>query len=153
MATQIPLKVLKNGSDTCGLAEFSATDSLAVSVGGTGLTTQGISGFTGPGLPGQPVACANTFIGICAGIADTGVGTNNTYVGHSAGRAATTSDYHTLIGANAGKAITTCSSTVAIGFNAACAITFGMYNTLIGTAAGAAMVRGRVATAAHPDGG
>ena len=46
MANQIPLKVLKNGSDTCGLAEFSASDSLAVSAGGAAyfqgnLTTAG----------------------------------------------------------------------------------------------------------------
>ena len=36
--------------DTCGLAEFSTTDSLAVSVGGTGLTTQGICAFAQPGI-------------------------------------------------------------------------------------------------------
>lgn len=137
MADQIPIKVMCDGlGNTCGLAQFTSSDSLAVSVGGTGLTTQGISGFAGPGISPQPVACANTFIGICAGIADTGVGTNNTYVGHSAGRAATTSDYHTLIGANAGKAITTCSGTTAVGFNAGCGITFGMMNTLIGYSVG-----------------
>ena len=43
MASKIPLKVLcdSNGC-TCGLAQFSSGDSLAVAVGGTGLTTQGI---------------------------------------------------------------------------------------------------------------
>ena len=66
MATQIPLKVLKTGGgDTCGLAEFSSTDSLAVSVGGTGLTTQGICAYTQPGL--YAVGCQVTYLGICAG--------------------------------------------------------------------------------------
>ena len=60
MATQIPLKVLKDGVNTCGLAEFSSTDSLAVSVGGTGLTTQGICEFVQPGI--QAIACKTTSV-------------------------------------------------------------------------------------------
>ena len=126
MATQIPLKVLKNGSDTCGLAEFSASDSLAVSVGGTGITTQGICAYTQPGL--YVVGCQVTYLGICAGKADTGAGHDNTYAGHSAGTAVTTGCQHTIIGSQAGKAITTCSGTVAIGYNAGVAQIFGDFD-------------------------
>ena len=146
MATQIPLKVLKTGGgDTCGLAEFSSTDSLAVSVGGTGLTTQGICAYTQPGL--YAVGCQVTYLGICAGKSDTGVGYDNTYVGHSAGTAVTTGCQHTIIGSQAGKAITTCSATVAIGYKAGTAITFGMYNTLIGQEAGSAITTANGITA------
>ena len=138
MANQIPLKVMKDGSDnTCGLAQFTSSDSVAIAAGGTGLTSQGICAFVQPGL--YAVGCQVTYLGICAGKADTGVGYDNTYVGHSAGTAATTACRHTIIGSQAGKAITTCSGTVAIGYNAAVAQTFGDFNTYVGTAAGAAV--------------
>ena len=56
MANQIPLKVVKDGSNnTCGLAQFNATDTLAVAIGGTGLTTQGVCAFAQPGI--NAVAC------------------------------------------------------------------------------------------------
>ncbi len=135
MADQIPIKVMCDGSgNTCGLAQFTSSDSLAVSVGGTGLTTQGICAYTQPGL--YVVGCQVTYLGICAGKADTGAGHDNTYIGHSAGTAVTTGCQHTLIGSQAGKAITTCSGTTAVGYNAGCKITFGMMNTLIGYSAG-----------------
>ena len=138
MADQIPIKVICDGSgNTCGLAQFTSSDSLAVSVGGTGLTTQGICAYTQPGL--YAVGCQVTYLGICAGKSDTGVGYDNTYVGHSSGTAVTTVCQHTIIGSQAGKAITTCSATVAIGYKAGTAITFGMYNTLIGQEAGSAI--------------
>ena len=51
MANQIPLKVMCDGSgNTCGLAQFTSSDSVAMTSGGTGLTTQGICEFTQPGL-------------------------------------------------------------------------------------------------------
>jgi hypothetical protein len=138
MANQIPIKVMCDGSgNTCGLAQFTSSDSLAVSVGGTGITTQGICAYTQPGL--YVVGCQVTYLGICAGKADTGAGHDNTYVGHSAGTAVTTGCQHTIIGSQAGKAITTCNGTVAIGYNAGLAQTFGDFNTLIGTAGGAAI--------------
>ena len=138
MANQIPIKVMKDGSDnTCGLAQFTSSDSVAIAAGGTGLTSQGICAFVQPGL--YAVGCQVTYLGICAGKADTGVGYDNTYVGHSAGTAATTACRHTIIGSQAGKAITTCSGTVAIGYNAGTAITFGDRNTAIGTSAGQAI--------------
>ena len=106
MATQIPLKVLKDGSDnTCGLAQFTSSDSVAIAAGGTGLNSQGICEFVQPGL--YAVGCQVTYLGICAGKADTGVGYDNTYAGHSAGTAVTTGCQHTIIGSQAGKAITT----------------------------------------------
>ena len=139
MANQIPLKVMCDGSgNTCGLAQFTSSDSVAMTSGGTGLTTQGICEFTQPGL--YVVGCQVTYLGICAGKADTGLGHDNTYVGHSAGTAATTACQHTIIGSQAGKAITTCSGTVAIGYNAGVAQTFGDFNTYVGTAAGAAVI-------------
>ena len=138
MADQIPLKVICDGSgNTCGLAQFASSDSLAVCVGGTGITTQGVCEFTQPGL--YAVGCQVTYLGICAGKTDTGAGHDNTYVGHSAGTAVTTGCQHTIIGSQAGKAITTCNGTVAVGYNAGVAQTFGDFNTLIGTAAGAAI--------------
>ena len=138
MANQIPIKVLKDGSDnTCGLAQFSATDTLAVAIGGTGLTTQGVCAFAQPGI--NAVACKSTYIGICAAKSE-GAADENTYVGYAAGQNVTTGCYHTIIGSNAGDAITTCSGAVLIGYNAGTAITFGDFNTLIGTAAGAAVV-------------
>ena len=138
MASQIPIKVMKDGSDnTCGLAQFTSSDSVAIAAGGTGLNSQGICEFVQPGL--YAVGCQVTYLGICAGKADTGVGYDNTYVGHSAGIAVTTACRHTIIGSQAGKAITTCSGTVAIGYNAGLAQTFGDFNTLIGTAGGAAI--------------
>ena len=138
MANQIPIKVMCDGSgNTCGLAQFTSSDSVAIAAGGTGLTSQGICEFVQPGL--YAVGCQVTYLGICAGKADTGVGHDNTYAGHSAGTAVTTGCQHTIIGSQAGKAITTCSATVAIGYSAGCGLTFGVHNTLIGTAAGAAM--------------
>ena len=138
MAAQIPIKVLKDGSDnTCGLAQFSSSDNLPVSVGGTGLTTQGICAFAQPGI--NAVACKSTYIGICAGKSE-GAADENTYVGYAAGQNVTTGCFHTIIGSNAGDAITTCHSSVLIGYNAGTAITFGDFNTLIGTTAGAAVV-------------
>ena len=122
MADQSPLKVILDGSsNTCGLAQFSTTDNLAVSVGGTGLTTQGICAFAQPGI--NAVACKTTYIGICAGKSE-GAADENTYVGYGAGQNVTTGCYHTIIGSNAGDAITTCSSSVLIGYNAGTAITF-----------------------------
>ena len=45
MANQIPLKVMKDGSNnTCGLAQFTSSDSVAIAAGGTGLTSQGSLG-------------------------------------------------------------------------------------------------------------
>ena len=138
MADQIPIKVLKDSLDnTCGLAQFSSSDNLPVSVGGTGLTTQGICAFAQPGI--NAVACKSTYIGICAGKSE-GAADENTYVGYGAGQNVTTGCYHTIIGSNAGDAITTCHSSVLIGYNAGTAITFGDFNTLIGTTAGAAVV-------------
>ena len=138
MANQIPIKVMCDGSgNTCGLAQFTSSDSVAIASGGTGLNSQGICEFVQPGL--YAVGCQVTYLGICAGKADTGVGHDNTYVGHSAGTAVTTGCQHTIIGSQAGKAITTCSGTVAIGYNAGLAQTFGDFNTLIGTAGGAAI--------------
>ena len=140
MAEQIPIKVLKTGGgDTCGLAQFSSSDSLAVSVGGTGLTTQGICEFAQPGI--NAVACKTTYIGICAGKSE-GEADENTYVGYGAGQNVTTGCYHTIIGSNAGDAITTCSSSVLIGYNAGTAITFGDRNTAIGSSAGAGITTG-----------
>ncbi|MDP6587767.1 MAG: hypothetical protein QF535_24190, partial [Anaerolineales bacterium] len=137
-ANQIPIKVICDGSgNTCGLAQFTSSDSVGVAAGGTGLTSQGICEFVQPGL--YAAACQVTYLGICAGKADTGVGHDNTYAGHSAGTAVTTGCQHTIIGSQAGKAITTCSGTVAIGYNAGLAQTFGDFNTLIGTAGGAAI--------------
>ena len=137
MAEQIPIKVLKTGGgDTCGLAQFSSTDSLAVSVGGTGLTTQGICAFAQPGI--NAVACKTTYIGICAGKSECAAN-ENTYVGYGAGQNVTTGCYHTIIGSNAGDAITTCHSSVLIGYNAGTAITFGIHNTAIGFNAGSAI--------------
>ena len=138
MASQIPIKVMKDGSDnTCGLAQFTSSDSVAIAAGGTGLATQGICEFAQPGI--NAVACKTTYIGICAGKSE-GVADENTYVGYGAGQNVTTGCYHTIIGSNAGDAITTCSGSVLIGYNAGTAITFGDFNTLIGTAAGAAVV-------------
>ena len=138
MANQIPIKVICDGSgNTCGLAQFTSSDSIAVAAGGTGLTTQGICEFVQPGL--YAVGCQVTYLGICAGKADTGAGKDNTYAGHSAGTAVTTGCQHTIIGSQAGKAITTCHGTVAVGYNAGLAQTFGDFNTLIGTAGGAAI--------------
>ena len=138
MASQIPIKVICDGSgNTCGLAQFTSSDSVAIAAGGTGLTSQGICEFTQPGL--YAVGCQVTYLGICAGKTDTGAGHDNTYVGHSAGTAVTTGCQHTIIGSQAGKAITTCNGTVAVGYNAGVAQTFGDFNTLIGTAAGAAI--------------
>ena len=137
MANQIPIKVMKDGSDnTCGLAQFTSSDSVAVAAGGTGLTTQGICAFAQPGI--QAVACKTTYIGICAGKSE-GAADENTYVGYAAGQNVTTGCYHTIIGSNAGDAITTCSSSTLIGYNAGTAITFGDRNTAIGTSAGQAI--------------
>ena len=137
MADQIPIKVMKDGSDnTCGLAQFTSSDSVAVAAGGTGLTSQGICAFAQPGI--QAVACKTTYIGICAGKSE-GAADENTYVGYGAGQNVTTGCYHTIIGSNAGDAITTCSGSVLIGYNAGTAITFGDRNTAIGTSAGAAI--------------
>ena len=138
MANQIPIKVICDGSgNTCGLAQFTSSDSVAIAAGGTGLTSQGICAFVQPGL--YAVGCQVTYLGICAGKADTGAGKDNTYAGHSAGTAVTTGCQHTIIGSQAGKAITTCHGTVAVGYNAGLAQTFGDFNTLIGTAGGAAI--------------
>jgi hypothetical protein len=138
MANQIPIKVMCDGSgNTCGLAQFTSSDSVAIAAGGTGLTSQGICAFVQPGL--YAVGCQVTYLGICAGKADTGAGKDNTYAGHSAGTAVTTGCQHTIIGSQAGKAITTCHGTVAVGYNAGLAQTFGDFNTLIGTAGGAAI--------------
>ena len=137
MANQIPIKVMKDGSDnTCGLAQFTSSDSVAVAAGGTGLTTQGICAFAQPGI--QAVACKTTYIGICAGKSE-GAADENTYVGYAAGQNVTTGCYHTIIGSNAGDAITTCSSSTLIGYNAGTAITFGDRNTAVGTSAGQAI--------------
>jgi hypothetical protein len=137
MADQIPIKVMKDGSDnTCGLAQFIAADTVGTSNGGTGLITQGICGFTQPGI--NAVACKSTYIGICAGKSE-GVANENTYVGYGAGQSVTTGCYHTIIGSNAGDAITTCSHSTLIGYNAGTAITFGVSNTAIGSSAGAAI--------------
>ena len=138
MADQSPLKVILDGSsNTCGLGQFAAADTVGVVNGGTGLATQGICAFAQPGI--NAVACKTTYIGICAGKSE-GAADENTYVGYGAGQNVTTGCYHTIIGSNAGDAITTCSSSVLIGYNAGTAITFGDFNTLIGTAAGAAVV-------------
>ena len=137
MADQIPIKVLLDGSsNTCGLAQFIAGDTVGTVDGGTGLATQGICGFTQPGI--NAVACKSTYIGICAGKSE-GEADENTYVGYGAGQSVTTGCYHTIIGSNAGDAITTCSGSVLIGYNAGTAITFGDRNTAIGTSAGAAI--------------
>ena len=137
MATQIPIKVLLDGSsNTCGLAQFAAGDTVGTVDGGTGLATQGICAFAQPGI--NAVACKSTYIGICAGKSE-GAADENTYVGYGAGQNVTTGCYHTIIGSNAGDAITTCSSSVLIGYNAGTAITFGDRNTAIGTNAGAAI--------------
>jgi len=137
MATQIPIKVLLDGSsNTCGLAQFAAGDTVGTVDGGTGLATQGICAFAQPGI--NAVACKTTYIGICAGKSE-GAADENTYVGYGAGQNVTTGCYHTIIGSNAGDAITTCSSSVLIGYNAGTAITFGDRNTAIGTNAGAAI--------------
>ena len=137
MADQIPIKVMKDGSDnTCGLAQFIAADTVGTSNGGTGLITQGICGFTQPGI--NAVACKSTYIGICAGKSE-GAANENTYVGYGAGQSVTTGCYHTIIGSNAGDAITTCSHSTLIGYNAGTAITFGVANTAIGSSAGAAI--------------
>ena len=137
MADQIPIKVLKAGADTCGLAQFTAADTVGTIDGGTGLATQGICEFAQPGV--NAVACKSTYIGICAGKSE-GDALDNTYAGHSAGTAVTTGCQHTIIGSQAGKAITTCSGTIAIGYNAGLAQTFGDFNTYVGTAAGAAVI-------------
>ena len=138
MASQIPLKVILDGSgNTCGLAQFGASDTLAVAIGGTGLTTQGVCAFAQPGI--NAVACKSTYIGICAAKSEAAAD-ENTYVGYAAGQNVTTGCYHTIIGSNAGDAITTCSGSVLIGYNAGTAITMGDFNTLVGTAAGAAVV-------------
>ena len=51
MADQIPIKVLLDGSsNTCGLAQFIAGDTVGTVDGGTGLATQGICGFAQPGI-------------------------------------------------------------------------------------------------------
>ena len=137
MATQIPIKVLLDGSsNTCGLAQFAAGDTVGTIDGGTGLATQGICAFAQPGI--QAIACKTTYIGICAGKSEAAAD-ENTYVGYGAGQNVTTGCYHTIIGSNAGDAITTCSSSVLIGYNAGTAITFGDRNTAIGTNAGAAI--------------
>ena len=137
MAAQIPIKVMKDGSDnTCGLAQFSSSDNLPVSVGGTGLTTQGICAFAQPGI--NAVACKTTYIGICAGKSE-GAADENTYVGYGAGQNVTTGCSHTMIGSGAGDAITTCHGSVLVGLNAGGAITFGDFNTIIGMAAGSDM--------------
>jgi len=137
MANQIPIKVMCDGSgNTCGLAQFTSSDSVAVAAGGTGLTTQGICAFAQPGI--QAVACKTTYIGICAGKSE-GAADENTYVGYAAGQNVTTGCYHTIIGSNAGDAITTCSSSTLIGYNAGTAITFGDRNTAVGTSAGQAI--------------
>jgi len=136
MANQIPIKVMCDGSgNTCGLAQFTSSDSVAIAAGGTGLTSQGICEFVQPGL--YAVGCKVTYLGICAGKADTGVGHDNTYVGYAAGTAVTTGCQHTLIGKDAGCAITTCSQAVSIGYHAGNSQTFGMENTYVGYAAGA----------------
>ena len=110
MADQIPIKVMKDGSDnTCGLAQFIATDTVGTIDGGTGLATQGICAFAQPGI--NAVACKTTYIGICAGKSE-GAADENTYVGYGAGQNVTTGCYHTIIGSNAGDAITTCSGSV-----------------------------------------
>ena len=138
MANQIPLKViLDDSNNTCGLAQFGASDTLAVAIGGTGLTTQGVCAFAQPGI--NAVACKSTYIGICAAKSEAAAD-ENTYVGYAAGQNVTTGCYHTIIGSNAGDAITTCSGSVLIGYNAGTAITMGDFNTLVGTAAGAAVV-------------
>jgi len=135
MANQIPIKVMCDGSgNTCGLAQFTSSDSVAIAAGGTGLTSQGICEFVQPGL--YAVGCKVTYLGICAGKADTGVGHDNTYVGYAAGTAVTTGCQHTLIGKDAGQAITTCSQAVSIGYHAGRAQTFGTQNTYVGWAAG-----------------
>ena len=104
MANQIPIKVMCDGSgNTCGLAQFTSSDSVAIAAGGTGLTSQGICEFVQPGL--YAVGCKVTYLGICAGKADTGVGHDNTYVGYAAGTAVTTGCQHTLIGKDAGSAL------------------------------------------------
>ncbi len=137
MANQIPIKVMCDGSgNTCGLAQFTSSDNVAVAAGGTGLTTQGICAFAQPGI--QAVACKTTYIGICAGKSE-GAADENTYVGYAAGQNVTTGCYHTIIGSNAGDAITTCSSSTLIGYNAGTAITFGDRNTAVGTSAGQAI--------------
>ena len=117
---------------------YASSDSVAVTAGGTGLTTQGICAFAQPGIQGS-VGCQSTYIGICAGKSE-GAAAKNTYVGYAAGQEVTSGCFHTIIGSNAGAAITTCSSSVLIGYNAGTAITFGDYNTLIGTEAGEAVV-------------
>ena len=105
MANQIPIKVMCDGSgNTCGLAQFTSSDSVAIAAGGTGLTSQGICEFVQPGL--YAVGCKVTYLGICAGKADTGVGHDNTYIGYAAGTAVTTGCQHTLIGKDAGTALT-----------------------------------------------
>ena len=59
MAAQIPIKVLlDSNSCTCGLAQFTSSDSVAIAAGGTGLTSQGICEFAQPGI--QAVACKTT---------------------------------------------------------------------------------------------
>ena len=137
MADQIPIKVLEDSGDTCGLAQFIAGDTVGTVDGGTGLTTQGICEFAQPGI--NAVACKTTYIGICAGKSE-GAADENTYVGYAAGQNVSTGCYHTIIGSNAGCSITTCHSSVLIGSNAGDAITFGDFNTLIGTAAGSDMI-------------
>ena len=134
MAAQIPIKVMKDGSDnTCGLAQFSSSDNLPVSVGGTGLTTQGICAFAQPGI--NAVACKSTYIGICAGKSEAAAD-ENTYVGYAAGQNVTTGCYHTIIGSNAGDAITTADDNTLVGYAAGGAITTGLRNTLVGSKAG-----------------
>ena len=137
MANQIPIKVMLDGSsNTCGLAQFIAADTVGVIDGGTGLATQGICAFTQPGV--NAVTCKTTYIGICAGKSEAAAD-ENTYVGYAAGQNVTTGCYHTIIGSNAGDAITTCSSSTLIGYNAGTAITFGDRNTAVGTSAGQAI--------------
>ena len=61
MANQIPLKViLDDSNNTCGLAQFGASDTLAVAIGGTGLTTQGVCAFAQPGI--NAIECKSTYI-------------------------------------------------------------------------------------------
>ena len=46
MANQIPIKVMCDGSgNTCGLAQFTSSDSVAIAAGGTGLTFVSLASF------------------------------------------------------------------------------------------------------------
>ena len=59
MADQIPIKVLLDGSsNTCGLAQFIAADTVGIIDGGTGLETEGICEFDNTGV--SAVACKSS---------------------------------------------------------------------------------------------